>query len=385
MPSRDRWQDHAGAGQCDDRQRCSTFPRSQHSPYVDQYNLDFQYSFAKSFLADVAYIGNNAHYLAVNWNPFDCSVAGRSVLRRSRNPYNGRYTYMQEVNSIGYSNYNALLAKLQHQFQHGFSLIANYIMAKGDGAEAQQGSNGTVNQDRSCLRCDYGLTTSNIPQALSISAVADVPFGRGRHWGNAMNPALDESGGRMERGCDLHHAKGPAIHHHRRQLHCVVSRPNQREPLLPQPSCRLVHCLRMDSTRISASTASYWFWNQQANGVFQNETSGGCFVDPAKDPANLVNGKLPVINGVQARDAFGDGGFDPFYGPGLNNWDIAAHKEFNIAEGIKFAVRGEFFNAWNHTQFANPNTGVNGGTNFGQITATQHASRIVQVAGKITF
>ena len=45
-----------------------------------------------------------------------------------------------------------------------------------------------------------------------------------------------------------------------------------------------------------------------------------------------------MINGMQARDAFGDGGFDPFYGPGLNNWDLAAHKEFNIAEGISSSL-----------------------------------------------
>ena len=89
---------------------------------------------------------------------------------------------MQEVNSIGNCNYNALLAKFQHQFQYGFSLIANYIWEKGL-AEAQQGSNGTINQNRSCLKCDYGLTTSNIPQALTISTVAEVPVGHGRHMG----------------------------------------------------------------------------------------------------------------------------------------------------------------------------------------------------------
>lgn len=129
---------------------------------------------------------------------------------------------------------------------------------------------------------------------------------------------------------------------------------------------------------------NYWFWNQQVDGIFQNETGGGCFVDPGKDPANLVNGRLPIIDGMQARDAFGNNGFNEFYGPGLNNWDIAVHKEFG-AERVKFALRGEFFNAWNHTQFANPNSGVNAGAGFGQITSTQHAARIVQVAGKIIF
>ena len=355
----------------------------QHSPYVDQYNLDLQYSFAKSFLADVAYLGNVAHHLAINWNPFDCSSPTDQYCVDSRNPYNGRYTYMQEVNSIGYGNYNALLAKLQHQFQYGFSLTANYIWQKGL-AMAQQGSNGTVNQNRSCLRCDYGLTTSNIPQALTISAVGEVPIGHGRRWGNAMNPVLNEAIGgwavdaiaTMQRGLPytVTGANSTAWSPGQIRANRYCHNPHAAYALAAHglgPNIR--------------TNGNYWFWNQQFNGVFQNENGGGCFVDPAKDPANLVNGKLPVIGGVQARDAFGNEAFDSFYGPGLNNWDIAVHKEFGIERGIKFAVRGEFFNAFNHTQFANPNTGVNAGVGFGQITGTQHAARIVQVAGKVTF
>jgi len=355
----------------------------QHSPYVNQYNLDLQYQFGRSFMADVAYLGNTAHHLAINWNPFDCSSPADQYCVDSRNPYNGRYTYMQEVNSIGYGNYNALLAKLQHQFQYGFSLTANYIYQKGL-AMAQQGSNGTVNQDRSCLRCDYGPTTSNVPQALTLSAVAELPIGRGRHWGNNMNPVLDEVIG----GWAL-----DAISTMQKGLPFTVTGANSTAwspgQLRANRYCHNPHAAYALSghglTTDIRSNGHYWFWNQQTSGVFQNETNGGCFVDPAKDPVNLVNGKLPVIGGVQARDAFGNEAFDSFYGPGLNNWDLAAHKEFRITEGIRFAVRGEFFNAWNHTQFSNPNSGVNAGAGFGQITSTQHAARIVQVAGKVTF
>lgn len=355
----------------------------QHSPYVQQYNLDFQYTFAKSFMADVAYLGNTAHHLAVNWNPFDCSSLADQYCVDNRNPYYGTYTYMQEVNSIGYSNYNALLAKLQHQFQHGFSLVANYIWQKGL-ALGQQGSNGTVNQNRSCLKCDYGLTTSNIPQALTVSLVVEVPIGRDRRWGKSINPVLNQvvgdwsidAIGTMQKGLPftITGANSTAWSPGQIRANRYCHNPHAA-------SYMSAHGLNTDIR----SNGHYWFWNQMTNGVFQNETNGGCFVDPAKDPANLVNGALPVINGMQARDAFGNGGFDPYYGPGLNNWDVAVHKEFPIARAIRFAFRGEFFNAWNHTQFANPNTGVNAGTSFGQITATQHAARIVQVAGKITF
>lgn len=356
---------------------------NQHSPYVDQYNMDVQYSIGKSNLIDVSYLGNNAKHLMVNWNPFDCSSPADQYCVDSRIPYNDRYNYMQEVDSIGHGNYNALLAKFQHQFQHGFSLMANYIWEKGL-AEAQQGSNGTVNQNRSCLECDYGMTSSNVPQALVISSVLELPVGRGRAWGSSMNPVLNQvlgdwsvdAIGTMQKGLPYTiqgantTAWSPGQIRANRYCHDPHSGSYMR-----------AHGLSRDLR----SNGKYWFWNQQVNGVFQNEEGGGCFVDPAKDPANLVNGKLPVINGVQARDAFGNGGFNPFYGPGLNNWDIAVHKEFQIREGIRFALRGEFFNAWNHTQFANPDSNVNDGAGFGEITSTQHAARIVQVAGKITF
>lgn len=355
----------------------------QHAPYINQYNLDLQYTFAKSYLLDAAYIGNNAHHLAINWNPFDCSSAADQYCVDTRNPYFGRYDYMQEVDSIGWGNYNALLVKLQKQFQHGFGLMANYVVQKGLAA-AQQGSNGTVNQNRSCIRCDYGMTTSNVPQALVISAVTDLPVGRGRRFGNAMSPVLDQfiggwsvdAIGTMQKGLPYTvtaanlTAWSPGQIRANRYCHDPRS-----------ASYMAAHGLSRDLR----SNGNYWFWNQMTNGAFQNEANGGCFVDPAKDPANLVNGKLPVINGVQARDAFGNGGFDSFYGPGLDNWDIALHKEFSLEGRLKLALRGEFFNAWNHAQFANPNTGVNAGTSFGQITGTQHPARMVQVAGKITF
>ena len=48
---------------------------------------------------------------------------------------------------------------------------------------AEQGSNGTLNQRRSCIPwCDYGPTTSNIPHSIVISAVYELPYGHGRHF-----------------------------------------------------------------------------------------------------------------------------------------------------------------------------------------------------------
>jgi len=347
------------------------------SPYVSQWNFDLQHTFASKYLLDVAYLGNASHHLAINWNPFDCSAPGSSLCLDSNNPYNGKYTYMQEVDSIGYGNYNALLVKFQRQYAHGFSLMANYIWAKALAA-AQQGSNGTVNQRRSCLPgCDYGQTTSNIPQSFIVSAVLDLPVGRGKHFGANMNRVLDEVVG----GWSL-----DAIGTMQAGLPFTITAPNTTAwspgQIRVNQYCNGREQLANKDIR---SNGHYWFSNQMVNGVFQNENNGGCYVDPALDPVNLVNGKLPVVNGVQARDAFGNFQFDGMNGPGLNNWDMGVHKGFTVYHEMKFTLRGEFFNAWNHAQFANPNSGVNAGTSFGRITSTQHAARIIQVGGTFTF
>ena len=63
---------------------------------------------------------------------------------------------------------------------------------------------------------------------------------------------------------------------------------------------------------------------------------------------------------------------------------IGLHKSFSLYKETKFTLRGEFFNAWNHTQFANPASGVSA-ANFGQVTATQHDAREIQIGGTLSF
>lgn len=85
-----------------------------------------------------------------------------------------------------------------------------------------------------------------------------------------------------------------------------------------------------------------------------------------------------------AANYFGTSGFDILTGPGLNNWDIGIHKSFPIREATRIDFRAEFFNAWNHAQFANPNGSVVASA-FGQVSSTQHAPREVQLGLRLSF
>jgi hypothetical protein len=54
-------------------------------------------------------------------------------------------------------------------------------------------------------------------------------------------------------------------------------------------------------------------------------------------------------------------------------------------EAMKLTIRGEFFNAWNHAQFANPNSNVTA-VKFGTVSSTrQGIGREIQLGGTLTF
>jgi hypothetical protein len=90
---------------------------------------------------------------------------------------------------------------------------------------------------------------------------------------------------------------------------------------------------------------------------------------------------------------YGNTGIGIISGPGQFNWDIAVLKRIQILEDHTIQFRTEFFNAFNHTQFSNPNYGA-GATyaipnvragNFGQITSTSVNPRVIQFALKYSF
>ncbi len=52
-----------------------------------------------------------------------------------------------------------------------------------------------------------------------------------------------------------------------------------------------------------------------------------------------------------ALGTHGDAPRRPFYGPGINNWDLALHKVTRLSESESLELRFETFNTFNDTQF----------------------------------
>jgi hypothetical protein len=110
-------------------------------------------------------------------------------------------------------------------------------------------------------------------------------------------------------------------------------------------------------------------------------------------PIHLVKKQMEWFTTSSFADAvghFGNASNGILPSPGLELWDLAAIKNIKINERSSLQFRGEFFNAFNHTNFGEPS--LNGGgiqtntdsLNFGQVTAT-HDPRQIQLGGKFNF
>ncbi len=93
-----------------------------------------------------------------------------------------------------------------------------------------------------------------------------------------------------------------------------------------------------------------------------------------------------------ATGTYGNAPKDVLRGPGLNNFDLSVVKKISLgSEDRVLQIRGEFYNAFNHTQFSSLDTtaqfnpaGQQVNTRFGALIAANPA-RVIQVAMRLSF
>jgi hypothetical protein len=139
-----------------------------------------------------------------------------------------------------------------------------------------------------------------------------------------------------------------------------------------------------------ASNGDNFLVNAQNNGI--NSVS----IDlPNVAPGNLEinhnprNGQ-PYFNSAlfspNSLGTQGNAARRPFYGPGINNFDMALHKVTKLTENKSLEFRFETFNSFNHAQFDGSGS-VDGNINdatFGKVVKAA-PPRISQVALKFLF
>jgi len=346
-----------------------------HNPLIRQYNLGVQYQFAPSWVLEAGYVGssginlmsqyhnNNTARLASPEHP----INGITTNTIANVPFRVPYLGYQAVGVRGtefdaVSNYHSLQATVRKQFSRGFMVQGAYTWSKD---LTNLANNQTNSNNANDLWQQYGPAQFSRPQRFVANYSYDLPFGR--HTGV------------MERLLGGWNLSG------------VTVVQNGTPMTIADPSAGTIYG--------TAGSAFSGFGRAQmcpgmtyANiatpgGIEQR--LGGASGGPGYFNKSAFCAPPVIGNGTD----YGNSGTGIILGPGQFNWDIAVLKRIRIRENHSIQFRTEFFNAFNHPQFSNPNYGpgatyalpnVRSGA-FGQITSTSVNPRVIQFALKYSF
>lgn len=98
------------------------------------------------------------------------------------------------LQNVGHSSYEAMIATLERRFSQGLNLQASYTWAKSitNADSALPGTNAGVNQEQDPAnpKSIKALSIQDIPHTFVVSYIYELPFGKGKAFGNFSSPFL---------------------------------------------------------------------------------------------------------------------------------------------------------------------------------------------------
>jgi hypothetical protein len=346
------------------------YPVNNRIPYTEQYTLSLQRQLGNNTVASASYVGNQSHRLLVlvESNPGDpalclslsqpgqvapgsatcgpfgesnqfTTLAGRTV-NGTRGPLGPSFGSDTNQSTIGNSNYNALELSLRHTSQR-LQLFASYTFSKSLDQSSNVGEE--VNPVDPAL--SHALSAFDVTHNFVVSYAYGFPLERWLGVSNRWTKDWSISG-------ITHFSSGFPV------------------TLLNYGDNSLLGAEPNGINNYGVDEPEYTPGNLHLN---QNPRHGASYFNTS------LFGLQPLGQAGNARRRF-------FYGPGLDNYDLAVLKTVNLTESRSLQFRFEGFNVFNHAQFYGP-ASVNGninGSSFGQVVSAA-APRLMQAAIKFIF
>ena len=336
------------------------------TPYVYQYSLNLQRQLPGSLVAEVGYVGYDAHKLTslVDINPFALGTGSRIYDMNN-------YLNLDEFENVGKAYYDSLQLSLQRRSAEtkvgAISFQASYTWS-------HEIDNVSGFRQRNSLAPYYDTSyfrssgDTDLRQVFALSGGWSLPFERAWTRGPKMltkgwtlYPIVSwHTGFPLDVGANISNSgydPGPA---------------GDGEPGL----------VRADLTGTGIST-----YNPRGYQTINGNTGNYFFNPAALSNTNLLAlDALSQTNPAALIGMFTEGslGRNSLRGPGYINTDISLSKHtFFFGEKIDAELRLDAFNVFNHVNFGSPNTNIDSST-FGQVSTTT-GPRIVQIALHLRF
>jgi len=362
------------------------------TPYVLNWNLNVQQQITASSVLQVAYVANHGVklYSTIDANQINTSIDGydsqygRPFVANCSTDLGGQgsggpcYPYLDFVNTIGnksLSSYQALQVTFTKRYSHGLYLLAGYTY--GHAIDTTSGTTNLADVPQNSL--DYAAEKAagdyDIRHRFTLSAVYDIPSIKSKWqmlegWQvsgvysyqtgeplNLYDSYYDLTGtleGYYNNGWDRWNIKGNP-----KNLTWSQTSPI---PFLSNTYDDGGNVVARDPVCLSAATTP--------DLIDSLDYVGGCWAK---------NGAILYPN---AFNTFGNMGRNILRGPGFNNFDFSVAKIWKLYENLQLQFRVEFFNLFNHPNFANGSIGTDlSGSDLGLAKATPDAQAANPVVG----
>ncbi len=346
------------------------YPTTNRIPYTEEYMLSLERGFGANTVLSVNYVGTQGHRLLVleeanPGNPALClqlsnpanlapgqvpcgpfgedttyTTSTGTVYNGTRGPLGSNFGSNANQATIGNSNYNALQITLRHTSKR-LNVLAGYTFSKSQDQSSNIGEE--VNPLDPSL--SKALSAFDVKHNFVVSYSYQLPVEK-----------LFRATNRWTEGWEL----------------SGITRFSTGLP---------VTLVNFGDNSLLGSEPN----GINNFGVDEPDYNGG----PLHLNHNLRNG-LSYFNTAQfSQNALGSPGTAQrrfFYGPGMDNYDMALLKNVRVTEAKSFQFRIEAFNAFNHAQFFGPQA-VDGNidsSTFGQVISAA-PPRLMQLGVKFFF
>jgi len=332
------------------------------------WNFSIQHALGGDYLITATYIGRHDAHLPVpvQLSPgiFTCAPVGPNCTptqfgNNGTPSLEPNYQSILGYQSIGRGNYDALQIAVEKRFTKGLEFTSNFTWSKNldMSSQASISNVGSIYNPFNPYAA-YGISDYDVPRIWNSTFVYQMPA---LHQLGAVGNAV--LGGWQLGGLWVMHS-GQAM---------SINGGNN-----PATPCG-------DKNASCSGVGSDWADRiaGQSLGVHQGGKSHWL--------NQYFNTAAFTFN---APGTFGTSGRNSMFGPGWNEADLSISKNFNFHERYRIQIRWDMFNAFNRTEFSNPNNDYNPSatSNFGQITGDNAltyngygSARVGQVAVKFYF
>jgi hypothetical protein len=310
--------------------------------YAQQWNLNVSQQFGKNYALEVSYVGSKGTHLVIKDDINQAPPIVGVTEANSHRPFASLapgLTSLSQVQSRGDSSHHAMLVKFSNRFSNGLQFVNSYTFGKT--IDIVSDTEGTV-QNAYNLARDRAVSDFDIKHNFTSSWSYDLPFGKGKWIGGGVSGLADKFIGGWQLSGILLLRSG-----------------------LP---------FSVNQSAAVQSTGTGNRPNRTGSGELDNPTIDKWFDTSAFSPT------------ADRTGTYGNSGRNILRAPGQANVDFSLVKVTRFKERFEHQLKFEFFNAFNHAQFAAPGNTI-GNNNAGVISALAFGAtaRQIQVAMKLSF